>query len=523
LGRFTALVTELQACAAAGRQAYAQACSADGDVSASELGELAVALAVVDRASQAASVAALAQFARREEVEDPDDIAAVLEKVHAVGYVEEFAGTDVALTLGISVRSADSRLDQAAQLTSRLPRVLARVAEGLVELGQAHRVLYETAEIESLEVCHAVDAYVAERIGSCDPTRLGALARYAIGRICPAALRQRATRNLSDRRFTVGPGPAGLAEIYALVPAAQAAAMWEAACELARSYQEDDPDLTADQARADAFVDLALANVHISATVSLGVPVMSSDTSDLGDNRSQADSADTARDSEQAQAPRPPMASTFARDLASEQDAEEWELRRDVDNDPWFARHQPTIDGHPPAFAGQSGPGGLCLSGVHLPKVGYVPPDVVAGLVSQVGTRVGLALLDAKTGTLLATTDAYRPTAAMRQFITIRDQRCRMFGCQLRAEHWDLDHAVAHPRGPTTPTNLAGLCRRHHRAKQRRRWRYHLRPDGVATWQSPTGAIRVTYPEHHLPPPAEPPSAEPPPVAAAAIDEGPPF
>ncbi len=167
---------------------------------------------------------------------------------------------------------------------------------------------------------------------------------------------------------------------------------------------------------------------------------------------------------------------------------------------------------------------------VHLPKVGYLPSDVVAGIVSQVGTQIGLALLDARTGTLLGTTRAaYRPDAEMRHFITIRDQRCRMFGCQLRAEHWDVDHAVAHPRGPTSPTNLAGLCRRHHRAKQRRGWRYHLRPDGVATWQSPTGAIRVTYPEHHLPlPPVLPtpgPGTPPDPRldSATSADLPPPF
>jgi hypothetical protein len=161
---------------------------------------------------------------------------------------------------------------------------------------------------------------------------------------------------------------------------------------------------------------------------------------------------------------------------------------------------------------------------VHLPKVGYVPPDVVAALVSQLGTTIGLAILDANTGTLLHTVrQAYRPDAAMRHFITIRDGRCRMFGCQLRAQHWDLDHAIAHPQGKTTPTNLAGLCRRHHRAKQHRSWRYHLMPDGIAIWQSPTGVTRVTYPEHHLPPPPAPPPPDPEPVMSTQFDDEPPF
>jgi hypothetical protein len=163
---------------------------------------------------------------------------------------------------------------------------------------------------------------------------------------------------------------------------------------------------------------------------------------------------------------------------------------------------------------------------VHLPKVGYIPPDVVAGIVSQLGTKIGLAMLDATTGTLRSSIrEAYRPDAGMRHFITIRDGRCRMFGCQQRAEHWDLDHATPHPDGATTPTNLSGLCRRHHRAKQHRSWRYHLLPDGTATWTSPTGTTRVTYPEHHPPrPPDPPPQPGPKPVTVTTrLEDEPPF
>jgi hypothetical protein len=571
MGRFAGLVADLQRCAEVGRVAFEDVSGAGADVTAADLAVLTGALALADRAVQAASVVALAQFARREEVPDPQDVAAVVEKVHGVGFVEEFASTEVAATLGVSTRTADSRLEQACQLSSRLPRLLAKVADGLVELGQVGRVLHETAEIDTLELVHTIDAYVADRVGTADPTRLGALARYAISRTCPQFLRARATKNRSDRTFDVCPGPAGMAEVYALIPAGHAAALWEAATELAKQYQGDNPELSLDQARADAFVDLALANVHVTANVTLGVPVLSTAGSDLGDNpnpeqpskdapATEADQAGAVEPKDEdapagqddpAPGPSPDPAPTGAgagRDLTSAAEAEEWDRRRDVDNDPWYARHttNKTNNGAegdaadpgaatgsqvPPSFtsaeAGECSrlASGATISGVHLPKVGYVPPDVVAALVSQLGTKIGLAILDANTGTLLHTVrEAYRPDAGMRHFITIRDGRCRMFGCQLRAQHWDLDHAVPHPQGATTPTNLAGLCRRHHRAKQRRSWRYHLRPDGVAVWQSPTGTTRVTYPEHHLPPPPDqpPPEAEPEPVATKQRDDEPP-
>jgi hypothetical protein len=406
------------------------------------------------------------------------------------------------------------------------------------------RVLHETAEIDSLELVHAIDRYVADRVGTADPTRLGALARYAISRTCPQFLRARATKNRSDRTFDVCPGPAGMAEVYALIPAGHAAALWEAATELGKQYQGDNPDLSIDQARADAFVDLALANVHVTTTVNLGVTVLPSTTTALGDNPTPNPNGVAPAGTDEAA----PAGAGAGRDRTTAADAEEWDQRRDIDNDPWYARHttNKTNNGAegdaadpgaatgsqvPPSFtsaeAGECSrlASGATISGVHLPKVGYVPPDVVAALVSQLGTKIGLAILDANTGTLLHTVrEAYRPDAGMRHFITIRDGRCRMFGCQLRAQHWDLDHAVPHPQGATTPTNLAGLCRRHHRAKQRRSWRYHLRPDGVAVWQSPTGTTRVTYPEHHLPPPPDqpPPEAEPEPVATKQRDDEPP-
>ena len=82
-------------------------------------------------------------------------------------------------------------------------------------------------------------------------------------------------------------------------------------------------------------------------------------------------------------------------------------------------------------------------------------------------------------------TTAYRPSKAVTDFVTTRDGTCRMWGCNRPATTCDLDHARPWPTGPTTPTNLAGLCRRHHRLKQRRRWSYHLAPDGTATWTSP--------------------------------------
>jgi hypothetical protein len=80
-----------------------------------------------------------------------------------------------------------------------------------VELGQVGRVLHESAEVDTLELVHAIDGYVAARVGASDPTRLGALARYAITRTCPQFLRARATRTRRTARSRCVPARPGRA------------------------------------------------------------------------------------------------------------------------------------------------------------------------------------------------------------------------------------------------------------------------------------------------------------------------
>ena len=153
--------------------------------------------------------------------------------------------------------------------------------------------------------------------------------------------------------------------------------------------------------------------------------------------------------------------------------------------------------------------------------------DTIETLLQTVPLEVGRVLLDARTGTVLeSTTTAYRPTKGITDFVTARDGTCRMWGCTRPAVTCDLDHARAWPHGDTCPTNLAGLCRRHHRMKQQDRWKYRLAEDGTVTWTSPTGIQRITVPEHAwLTPPQR--AREPEPaavrVAVAPADDPPPF
>jgi hypothetical protein len=90
--------------------------------------------------------------------------------------------------------------------------------------------------------------------------------------------------------------------------------------------------------------------------------------------------------------------------------------------------------------------------------------------------------------------DAYRPPMALAALVRARDGRCRFPGCQVAARFCDIDHVRPWPAGPTAATNLACLCRRHHRVKQRPGWRLVLADDAVATWTDPTGRTRTSAP-----------------------------
>jgi hypothetical protein len=94
--------------------------------------------------------------------------------------------------------------------------------------------------------------------------------------------------------------------------------------------------------------------------------------------------------------------------------------------------------------------------------------------------------------------DRHDPPPWMRDLVILRDRHCVFPWCARDARSCDLDHIVAYrspdeggPPGQTSPDNLAPLCRRHHRAKTARRWRYERTEDGSYAWTSP-------HDEHYL-------------------------
>jgi hypothetical protein len=90
----------------------------------------------------------------------------------------------------------------------------------------------------------------------------------------------------------------------------------------------------------------------------------------------------------------------------------------------------------------------------------------------------------------------------MRELIILRDRHCVFPWCARDARGCDLDHIDPYvppdqggPPGQTRPSNLAALCRRHHRAKTFAGWTYRRERDGTFTWTSPHGATYTVGPD----------------------------
>ena len=92
----------------------------------------------------------------------------------------------------------------------------------------------------------------------------------------------------------------------------------------------------------------------------------------------------------------------------------------------------------------------------------------------------------------------YRPSAALAEFVRLRDLTCRFPGCDEPAEVCDIDHTVPFPLGPTHPSNLKLLCRFHHLLKTFYTgfggWADRQLQDGTVEWTAPSGHTYATTP-----------------------------
>jgi hypothetical protein len=130
---------------------------------------------------------------------------------------------------------------------------------------------------------------------------------------------------------------------------------------------------------------------------------------------------------------------------------------------------------------------------------GALPAEVARQLAGD-PTSSWYRLVHDPAGRLLDyATTRYRPPRELTEFVTARDQYCRMPCCDIPAECCELDHRRPHAAGgPTAAANLDALCRRDHLTKHIPGWHHDLDDTGASWWTTPTGH-RYRQPREPLP------------------------
>ena len=90
--------------------------------------------------------------------------------------------------------------------------------------------------------------------------------------------------------------------------------------------------------------------------------------------------------------------------------------------------------------------------------------------------------------------DHYTPSRKLKHLVRARNATCDAPGCQAQALNADLDHTTPWPEGPTDQGNLAPRCRTHHRAKQAPDWKVEQLEPGITRWTLPSGRTHTTTP-----------------------------
>lgn len=88
----------------------------------------------------------------------------------------------------------------------------------------------------------------------------------------------------------------------------------------------------------------------------------------------------------------------------------------------------------------------------------------------------------------------YVPGRKLKHLIHARTQLCSAPACNSQACYSDLDHTIPYPDGLTDECNLNPKCRRHHRTKQAPGWKVTQPTPDSATWITPSGRTHATTP-----------------------------
>jgi hypothetical protein len=167
-------------------------------------------------------------------------------------------------------------------------------------------------------------------------------------------------------------------------------------------------------------------------------------------------------------------------------------LHHDLDPGPAAERYQVVVHVDAPVLADPEAPGQSVLEGGT-----HISAETSRRLACDATRVVMRHDVDGRTVEVGARTRTIPP--ALRRALQHRDRGCRFPGC---GASFGQGHHIRHwaQGGPTTLSNLAMLCRRHHRAVHEEGFQVERVPDGGLRFRRPDGGLLADVP----PPPKVP-------------------
>ncbi|WAL69214.1 DUF222 domain-containing protein [Amycolatopsis cynarae] len=137
---------------------------------------------------------------------------------------------------------------------------------------------------------------------------------------------------------------------------------------------------------------------------------------------------------------------------------------------------------------------GLRNEPAELAGHGPIPAQLARQIAANATIR--RVITDPMTGTPIDVgRHRYRPSAATKDLVQVRDRECRVPGCHRPVQACDLDHVDPWAQGGDTHSgNLCGLCR-DHRLKDEPGWHHRMTETGVLEITTPAGRTYRSQPE----------------------------
>ncbi len=424
------------------------------------------------------------QFVRAEAVlDDADPMVRAAHGPRRRELAARAAVADAATALHLTEHQAQQRMMQAQALAARAPRTLAGAVAGTVPWANAGRVADAVGELDEATAAR-LDQATATAAACQNSRRFAQTVRREARHLCPIPAEVAHAEAATKRAAWSSPARDGMAYLTLFAPAPAVHAIADRLDTVARTVRGDGDGRTLDQLRTDIACALLLDDGTLDLTAVAGpTDTSAAQPAATHVSRPTTGPADGA-------APEAPQSTASAAPFA----ARPAPFERTAFSLAAMARSvRPRIYVTVPVLT--------LLGRADAPGMldGTVPIDAdTARELAGLATSFTRLLTHPETGRILSVgSEAYRPPADLRHFVTVRDTTCRFPGCCRPAARADADHTVAHADGgPTAAGNLAALCRRHHVLKHQACFTVRQTgDDGTLEWTTPTGRVHRTRPD----------------------------